>query len=59
KAAIELDGAPLDIPDAIKVDVSGLGIGDSILFSDLELPGEVKMVADASRLCVEVVVPMA
>ncbi len=57
KGAVEVDGTPLDIPEVVKVDVSGLDIGDSILFSDLEFPEKVSMVADASTLCVEVIVP--
>ena len=59
KNAIELDGAPLDIPDAISVDVTELNIGESLSFSDLDVPGNVKMVADASTLCVEVITPGA
>jgi large subunit ribosomal protein L25 len=58
-AAIELDGTPLDMPDVIEADISGLGIGESLLFSDLNLPAEVKMVADSSSLCVEVITPAA
>ncbi|MBU0944933.1 MAG: 50S ribosomal protein L25 [Proteobacteria bacterium] len=57
KAAIELDGTPLAIPDVIKADISGLGIGQSLLFSDLDLPAEVTMVGDSSRLCAEVITP--
>ncbi len=57
KGAVEVDGTPLDIPEVVKVDVSGLDIGDSILCSDLEFPEKVSMAADASTLCVEVIVP--
>ncbi len=56
-SSIELDGTPLDIPDAISVDVTGLNMGDSLSFSDLDVPASVKMVADASTLCVEVIAP--
>lgn len=58
KAVIELEGAPLDIPDVVKVDVAGLGIGESLCFSDIEIPAQVKMVTDASKLCVEVITPV-
>ncbi len=59
KAAVELEGAPLDIPDVVKVDVSDLDIGDSICFSEMGIPANVKMVADGSSLCVEVITPVA
>ncbi len=57
KGAVEVDGTPLDIPEVVKVDVSDLDIGDSLLFSDLQFPEKVSMTADASTLCVEVIVP--
>lgn len=52
---IEVEGAPLDIPDVITVDVSGLDTRESMLFSDLKLPENVTIVADGSELCVEVI----
>lgn len=54
---LDLEGTPLDIPDSIKIDISDLGIGESLQFSDLDLPENVKMVADGAELCVEVVAP--
>ena len=55
KSLIEVEGAPLDIPDVITVDVSGLDTRESMLFSDLKLPENVTIVADGSELCVEVI----
>lgn len=42
---IEIECLPTEIPDALVVDVSGLGIGDSIHVSDLKLPGGVKLIS--------------
>lgn len=52
---VELEGIPLDIPDAVTVDVTSLDGGQSILFESLELPENVKLVSDADKVCVEVV----
>lgn len=52
---VNLEGAPLDIPDTVAVDVSGLDAGESILFANIELPGNVKMVSDDNIVCVEVI----
>jgi len=52
---IDLEGAPLDIPDVVSVDVSGIDAGESILFSNIELPANTKMVSDGDILCVEVI----
>lgn len=49
-----LEGLPLDIPDAVSVDISDLAIGDSVSIDDIELPANVKMVTDGAALCVEV-----
>jgi large subunit ribosomal protein L25 len=55
KATVEIEGIPLDIPDTVSVDTTALGIGDTITFSDIELPENLKMVTNGSGLCVEVV----
>ena len=59
KAAVQIEGLPLDIPDTVSVDIAALEIGDSIKFSDIDLPGNLKMVTDASALCVEVITAAA
>lgn len=56
-ASVNVEGLPLDIPDSFSVDISDLGIGQSIQLSDLSLPDGVKMVSDGSALCVEIVAP--
>ncbi len=52
---IDVEGAPLDVPDTITVDVTNLDAGESILFSDITMPGSVKMVSDGNEICVEVI----
>lgn len=57
KSTIQVEGFPLEIPDNISVDVSDLGIGDSIAYSAIELSSNVKMLSNASDLIVAVVDP--
>jgi len=52
---LNIEGAPLDVPDTVVVDVSGLDIDEAILFANIELPGNVKMVSDGDVMCVEVI----
>ena len=52
---VSLEGAPLDIPDTVEVDVSGVDAGESILFENIKLPENVKMVSDGDIVCVEVI----
>ncbi|RJE83558.1 50S ribosomal protein L25 [Paenibacillus sp. 1011MAR3C5] len=54
---LEVQCLPGDIPDVIEVDVSGLGIGDSILVSDLSLPKGVEAKSDSQLLIVTVLAP--
>jgi large subunit ribosomal protein L25 len=51
---IQVEGLPLEIPDNFSVDISDLGIGDSIAYSAIEVSGNVKMISDASNLFVEI-----
>ena len=53
-SVVELEGAPLDIPDSVTVDVTSLDGGQSITFGSLELPEKVTLVSDADKICVEV-----
>ncbi len=48
---------PSAIPDEILVDVSGLGIGDTLLVSDLPLPEGVEALIDPKRVVCSVQVP--
>lgn len=64
---IPVQALPAKMPPRIEVDVSGLGIGDSILVKDLpwpegvqpRLPAEDAVVTVAARRAVEVEVPVA
>lgn len=57
--SVQLTGKPLDIPDFIEINVSPLGIGDSIKCGDLPIPEGVKLVNDDSKVCVSVVTASA
>ncbi len=54
--SIEVECLPTDIPQKIEVDVTELGIGDTVHVSDLTTPDGVRMVTDGDR-SVFVVVP--
>lgn len=54
---IEIESLPDHIPANIPVEISGLGIGDSIHVGDLQLPGDVVPVSSANELLVSVVTP--
>lgn len=42
---VEVECLPTDIPESITVDVSNLGVGQSIHASDLEIPKNVKLIS--------------
>ncbi len=42
---IEIECLPTDIPDAFVIDVSNLGIGDSIHLSEVKIPANVKLIS--------------
>ena len=52
KDKVVLEGLPLDIPDDIPVDVSGLGLNDKITCGDLAVPDKVSLVDDPAAVCV-------
>ncbi|MCF8055203.1 MAG: 50S ribosomal protein L25 [Desulfocapsa sp.] len=52
---IVVEGLPLDIPDVLSVDVSGLNVNESIHYSDIKLSESVTIVTAGSDLCVEVI----
>lgn len=54
---VSLKGKPLDIPDLIAIDVSGLEIGDKLAFKDLEIPAGIELVADEDTTFVMVSSP--
>jgi len=51
---VPLKGKPLDIPDEIVVDVSGLGLGAKITCSELPLPPGVELVVEPETVCVSI-----
>jgi len=55
--SVEIESLPLDIPDSIEVDVSELDIGDSVSISQLTIPENVTVLADAGATIVHVVAP--
>jgi large subunit ribosomal protein L25 len=54
---VVLEGVPLDIPDECVVDVSPLGIGESIKCGEISVPANVKMVTDSEALAVSILKP--
>jgi len=56
---VNLKGKPLEIPDAITIDISGLRIHDSFSCKDLDLPDTVALMDAADTLCVRVVAASA
>ncbi|MCS6839087.1 MAG: 50S ribosomal protein L25 [Bdellovibrionaceae bacterium] len=45
--SVEIECLPTQIPDAITVDVSSLGVGDSLHVADIKLPDHVKLISPA------------
>ena len=56
---LKVECLPADIPERIEVDVTHMKIGDSILVKDLEIPSEVKILADMEQTVASVVPPRA
>ncbi|MFQ5513279.1 MAG: 50S ribosomal protein L25 [Myxococcota bacterium] len=54
---VEVSCLPLAIPDNITVDVSDLGVGDTLRLSDVELPEGVEAVGEANLALVTVTAP--
>jgi large subunit ribosomal protein L25 len=52
---LEIEGLPLDIPEKIEVDISGLTIGHSLHVSDLQAPGDSKIITDVKATVVTAV----
>ncbi|MBN2141489.1 MAG: 50S ribosomal protein L25 [Desulfovibrionaceae bacterium] len=49
---------PMDIPENITLDVSGLGVGDSIQIADVALPAGVKAVFEENYSVLGVIIPV-
>lgn len=56
---VEVECLPDDIPEAINVDVSPLGLGQSLRVSELVVSSKVKVLTDANRVVAHVVTPRA
>jgi large subunit ribosomal protein L25 len=54
---IELECLPMDIPEAVQVDVSALGIHEAVHVGDIQLPPGVTARADAGQTVVTVLPP--
>ncbi len=54
---IEVECLPTEIPESISVDVSGLGIGDSLHVKDLRVTGDIKILAGGEESVVSIVPP--
>lgn len=57
--SVEVKGNPLDVPDTIEIDVTELGIGDSLQVSNINLPENVSMMTEADAICVIIQAPKA
>lgn len=54
KREVEVKCLPTSLPDMIEVDISGLGIGDSILIQEIALPEGVEIIAEPDEPVVQV-----
>lgn len=54
---LEISCLPAEIPEAITVDISGLGLGESLYVRDLPVPAGVKVLSDAEGVVATVVAP--
>jgi large subunit ribosomal protein L25 len=56
---LDIECLPMDIPERITVDVSGLELGKNLRVSDLAVPEKVTVLTDADLVVVHVVAPRA
>lgn len=52
---LQVEAVPTDIPAAIEVDISDLGIGDSIHVADVKIPTGVEMLSPAEEMVAAVI----
>jgi large subunit ribosomal protein L25 len=56
---VEIECLPGDLPEILKLDVSGLkNIGDSLIVGDLSMPPGVVLLSDLEEMAVQVTAPM-
>lgn len=56
---LEIRALPADIPERIEVDLTGLGIGDSVTVGDLKIPAGVEVEEPGSEVVVTIVAAQA
>ncbi|RJP70787.1 MAG: 50S ribosomal protein L25 [Candidatus Abyssobacteria bacterium SURF_17] len=54
---LEIESLPLEVPDYIEVDVSGLNMGDSLSVADLRLPEAIKVLTEQDVAVVSIAAP--
>jgi large subunit ribosomal protein L25 len=54
---VTVEALPMDVPDRLVLDVSGMAIGDSLRVSDLRVPEAVKILADQEAVLANVTPP--
>jgi large subunit ribosomal protein L25 len=54
---LHVEAVPTDIPTAIEIDISGMGIGDTIHVSDVKAPRGVEILTPAEEMIAAVVEP--
>jgi large subunit ribosomal protein L25 len=54
---LEIESLPLNIPDAIEVDISQLELGDSLLVGDLQVPEGITILSDWDAPVVSIIAP--
>jgi large subunit ribosomal protein L25 len=55
--SLEVRCLPTDVPEAVEVDVSNLGIGDNFKVGDLKLDGKIEVLDDTDKVIVTVGAP--
>lgn len=55
---LKVEALPTEIPTALEVDITALGIGDSLHVSDLRLPGGVEVLNPPDDLVLQVIEPI-
>jgi large subunit ribosomal protein L25 len=54
---LEIRCLPQNIPSSIQVDISGLGLGENLLVSDLSVSSEIEVKSDPGELIVTILAP--
>ncbi|MCL6473145.1 MAG: 50S ribosomal protein L25 [Firmicutes bacterium] len=56
---VEIEGMPAEMPDHIEVDISGLGLGESIHVGDIKLADNLTLVTDPEAVILTITAPRA